>query len=402
MALNIKPQTSKFRKLLFIETLTNLTNKISKVAPNSILDGVAGGVSKVIGKAEKDIILAISHLYPDTAFGTQLDQVAQNYGVAARFGASKSSTYLRVSGTPGTNYLQNTHTFKSTDGYEFELEQNETIGAFGYNYFKVRSIVSGEKTNVDPLTITKVNPVPVGHVSVINESIAIGGRDIESDQELRIRIKQSTNILSKGTLAMLDQKFMSINPAVLRCYYHGLTLDGKVRIAVASVNGANFSSPELDQLLTDSATYFSLTDLAPLGTNFVGVELVNVTYQPIDISFRIDYDLSYNLDELRKNIQVGISKYLDFRYFDTVSQRVEWDKLLQIVQNTPGVNYVPDQYFFPNSDVSIDTHKLPRVRGFLILDMDGNIIQNFTGTLNPLYYPSNPDFSFQQSVLNNI
>lgn len=400
--LNIKPQTSKERKLLFIETLLNLTNKISKVSPNSILDGIAGGVSKLLGKAEKDIILAVSQLYPDTAHGTQLDQVALNYGIAARFGASKSSTYIRISATPGTIYLQNTHTFKSTSGYEFELEQDETIGAFGYNYVKVRSIVQGVKTNVDPLTISKVNPVPVGHISVINESIAEGGRDIETDEELRVRIKQGANILSRGTIGMLEQKFISINPSVLRCRYHGLTLDGKVRIEVASINGANFSSPELDQLLTDSADFFSFSEMSPLGANFVGVELVNVTYQPIDISFRLDYDGSFNLDEIRKSIQVSLSKYLDFRYFDPVQQRVEWDRLLQIIQNTPGVKYVPDQYFTPGADISIDTHKLPRIRGFLILDMDGNIIQNFAGTLNPLYYPNNPDFSYQQTVLNNI
>ena len=65
----IKLQTSREKKNLFIETLLNTTDKISKVGPDSVLGGIAGGVAKVAGKAEKDIILAVSQLFPDTAYG---------------------------------------------------------------------------------------------------------------------------------------------------------------------------------------------------------------------------------------------------------------------------------------------------------------------------------------------
>lgn len=403
MGLQLRPQTSIERKLLFLETLLNTTDKVSKIAPNSVLSGIGGGVSKVAGKAEKDIILAVSQLFPDSARGAQLDQVAADNGLATRFGSSGSSTYLLVFADPGTVYNQSTQIFQGQSGIQFEMEDTTfTMNAFGYDYIKVRSLVQGKKTNVEPLTVTKVSPQPVGHKYVVNEVGATGGRDLETDELYRIRIKDGANILARGTLAMLEQKFMSINPKVLKCFYQGITNVGKVRIAIVTQNGVNLSAPELNTLLIDSREYFCFTDNRPFGTQFSGVELVNVEWTPFDISFRLDYDTSFNIDEIRRTIQTKITKYIDFRFFDSSLHKVEWDNLLEIVKSVQGVKYVPDQFFTPRADIVIDTHQLPRLRGFRIMDLNGNLIQNFSGTLEPVYYPSNPDFSYQQSVLNNL
>lgn len=400
MPLNIRPSTSKERKLLFIESLINTTDKVSKVSPNSVLDGVASGVSKVSGKAEKDIILALSHLFPDLASGAELDQVASDYGLAPRFGSSNSSTYVRLVGAPGTVYNQSLHYLQATNGIQFQFEDaTVTINAFGFNYAKVRSVVNGSQTNVGPLTISKISPIPSGHQYVVNEVGATGGRDVENDELFRIRIKDSGNILARGTLAMLEQKFMQINPKVLKCYYNGINNQGQIRISIVTQNGVNLSSPELNQLLTGSSEYFPFTDNKPFGTQFYGVELVNMIWQPFDMSFRLEYDPAYNIDEIRQQIQIAVSKYIDFRFFDPATQSVEWDNLLEIVKSTPGVKYVPDQYFFPNIDIACDIHRLPRLRGFLMLNLDGSIIQNYTGTLSPVYYPAVSDFSYQQTIL---
>lgn len=403
MPLNIQPTTSQQRKLLFLETLLNTTDKVTKVSPHSINSGIAGGISKISGKAEKDIILALSQLFPDTAYSSELDQVAKNFGLATRFTSSGSSVYVRVVGTPGTTYTQGLNTFSSTTGIQFEMEDTSyVIPVSGFGYIKLRSLIQGSQTNIPPLSLTKVSPIPSGHRFVINESEGIGGRDIESDELFRIRIKDGPNILARGTLAMLEQVFMNINDKVLKLFYQGINSLGKVRIAIATQNGQNLSTPELEELIQEGNEYFCLTDNMPISTQFVGVELVNIEYEPIDISFRCSYDTSQNPDTIRQNIQVNINKYLDFRTFEPTQSKVEWDNLLQIIKNTTGIKYVPDQFFNPRSDININTHKLPRMRGFLMLDLDGNIIQDFQGNLNPVFYPSTPDFSLQQSILNNF
>ncbi len=137
MSLNITPSSTEQRKQLFAEILLSKTTKINKISDNSVVSGVAYGIAKVSGKAEKDIVLALSKLFPDTAFGTQLDQVAQDNGVAGRFGAGQSSTYVRVVGDAGTTYIAGTHTFNSTTGKQFDIEETTAIGSFGFAYVKV-------------------------------------------------------------------------------------------------------------------------------------------------------------------------------------------------------------------------------------------------------------------------
>lgn len=400
MSLNITPSTSQERKQLFLEVFLNLTDKVSKVSDNSIVSAMGGGIAKVSGKAEKDIILALSQLFPDTAYGDQLDQVAANFGLPGRFGALGSSTYIRVIADPGTVYDSSVHFFKSTDGITFELEEDFTMNAFGFDYRKVRSIEVGVKSNVDPLSISIVNPIPSGHIAVINEIKADGGRDEEDDETLRKRIKDGANILARGTISMLEQIFINENPNVLRVYHLGIGNTGKICLGIATQNGANLSGGELDSLLLAAQPYFSLTEHTPIGPIFSGVELKNIEYFNLDISFRVDLDPSADPDEIRKSIQVAISKYLDFRFWDSYKQKIEWDNLLEIVKNTKGVKYVLDQYFSPRADIGLPFDKLPRLRGFLMLDLAGTVISNFSGTLSPIYYPNEADFEFQETLLN--
>jgi hypothetical protein len=326
--------------------------------------------------------------------------VAANFGIAPRLGAIGSSTYVRISASPATQYLANTHTFKSTSGIRFTLDADFIVPAFGYGYAKVSSIETGEQSNVDPLTISIVSPAPTGHKNVVNEYKATGGRDVESDEMFRIRIKDGANILARGTLAMLEQKFISINPKVLKLYAGGYSLNGKIIIAIQTQNGSNLSGSELDGLLAGSQDFFTLSEYTPFGTSFYGVQLQNISYGNVDMSFRCKLNSSFDPDEVRKQIQVNVSKYLDPRFFDPIKQKVEWDNILEIVKNVPGVDYVPDQYFYPRSDISFLGGTIPRLRGFLMLDMDGVIIVNFQGTLAPEFYPSTIDASYWQTVLN--
>ena len=103
-------------KQLFLEILMNMTNKVTKVSKGSVVSGVAYGVAKVGQKALKDIALVESHLFPSYAFGTHLDDVANELGIASRFGASGSSVYLFLSAIAGTVYDKGTTTFPSTNG----------------------------------------------------------------------------------------------------------------------------------------------------------------------------------------------------------------------------------------------------------------------------------------------
>lgn len=387
-------------KQLWVETLLNKTDKITKVSNESILNGTAYGIAKIGQKALKDIALAETHQFPDSAFGVHLDEVANKLGISPRFTASSSSCFIRVVGNPGTTYNAGVHVFSGA-GVSFDTTQTVTIGVSGFAYVRVRSQTQGSNTNVDALTINTIQPIPTGHLYCVNEYKANGGRDLENDRDFRLRIKEGANIAATGTtLYKLIQVFQKINPNILRVFYQGVNQLNQPILAVATTNGADLTSLELQQLNSRVIEYVSLIDI-PIMNAIAGIEIKNIEYQPIDTSFRVKLTSSAVVDDVRRRIQVVMSKYLDWRYWQTGS-KVEWDNLLEMVKNDPDVEYVQDQTFVPSVDIVTDPTKLPRMRGFIMMDLDGNILTNITGTLNPVYYPIDPSLFFQTTVISSI
>ena len=387
-------------KQMFLEILLNKTDKISDISDDSVLNGIAYGCAKVGQRLLVNQGIVEGHLFPDTAYGQYLDNIASIRGVSPRFGACGSTTYVRVIAEPGTSYIMGVQKFTSTSGVTFELEESKTVDKNGFAYIKVKSTQVGTSTNVDPVSINKVSPKPNGHISVTNEYAATGGMDTESDALFRQRIKNSVNALSRGTIAFIEQVFMKINPRVLKVFKGGITSNGKINLIICSTNGASFSQNEFDLMISRSEEYLSLYDILREVSGYA-LNLVNVEWQYVDVSFRVELDPSYDVDVVRKNIQIQMNKLFDYRFWNQ-GDRIEWDDLLQVAKNTEGVRYIPDNYFYPQSDINVPSNKLPRIRGFIMYDLNGNIIESNNGLISDVYYPNSPNIDFQSSVVNTI
>ena len=382
-------------KNLFIEMFLDKTSKVSNVADGSVVNATAFGVAKVAQKAMKDIAIKEAQIFPDTATGAYLDKAAALYGVSPRKGALGSSTYIRVSADPGTAY-DTSVTFVNKNGIRFQVDEALTVGESGYGYVKVRSINAGYSTNVPPNSITNVSPQPQGHIECTNEYYAIGGRDSEDDETFRIRIKNNLNILSKNTIEYWTQTLSNIDDRVLKVMSAGLDEKGIYNLYVVSQNGIFFTEEELDTLLESAQGYFGISELNIEG-KVVGIGIKNIDWFYVGsergLDFRVQLQPDYDVSTVRQNIQVNLTKYLDFRFW-TPGKIVEWDDLLDIVKKTDGVKYVPDEYFFPYYDQQVPANQLPRIRGFVMRDQDGNILYDSDSNLSPLFYPSEPEDLF--------
>lgn len=382
-------------KNLFIEMFLDKTAKVSNVADGSVVNATAFGVAKVAQKAMKDIAIKEAQIFPDTATGVYLDKAAALYGVSPRKGALGSSTYIRVSADPGTVY-DTSVTFVNKNGIRFQVDEALTVGESGYGYVKVRSINAGYSTNVPPNSITNVSPQPQGHIECTNEYYAIGGRDSEDDETFRIRIKNNLNILSKNTIEYWTQTLSNIDDRVLKVMSAGLDEKGIYNLYIVSQNGIFFTEEELDTLLESAQGYFGISELNIEG-KVVGIGIKNIDWFYVGsergLDFRVQLQPDYDVATVRQNIQVNLTKYLDFRFW-TPGKIVEWDDLLDIVKKTDGVKYVPDEYFFPYYDQQVPANQLPRIRGFVMRDQDGNILYDSDSNLSPLFYPSEPEDLF--------
>lgn len=392
--------TISFLKSLWVETFLNKTDRVSDISDNSVLNGVAYANAKVAQKCLKDIAIVEAQVFPEMASGEYLDRAAQLFGVSPRQGALGSSTYVRVftDGTQDVTYTAGTNTFVNNDGVRFQIEETVTIPAeVGYGYVKVRSESIGSFTNVDANTIVNIVPVPQGHLECTNEYFAEGGRDEEDDEMFRLRILNHQNIYSVATLEKLVQVFRNIDSRILKIMYVGVEEDSFLHIQVVTQNGQDLTQEELDSLLEQATPYFGIGDLIVSG-GIMGIVLENATWYEVGgntgIDFRCELVPGYEVATVRKNIQIGLSKYLDFRYWEA-GQKVEWDDLLEIVKNTEGVKYVSSEWFRPNTDETVSEFMLPRVKKFRMRDMNGIIMLN-EGTdfemsfddFAPVYYPA--------------
>lgn len=387
-------------KQMFLEIFLNKTDKVNDVGNDSVLNGIAYGAAKVGQKCLVNQSIIEGHIFPDTAYGTYLDDLAAIRGVSPRFGASASSTYIRIAGDTGTTYLKDIVSFISTSGKTFSLEEDVIIGVNGYEYAKIRCDQTGLSTNVDPLSINKVSPVPTGHIACTNEYRSDGGRDNENDDLFRQRIKDSINQLSRTTISYIEQVFMKINSNVLRVHKGGIDSDGKLNLIVVSVNGQDFTEAEFNEILSNSQEYLSLSELLRTTSDY-SLKLNNVDWLLVDVEFRVDIDPAYDQDKVRREIQIQMSKLFDYRFWK-YGDKVEWENLLFASKNVDGVRYVPEAHFYPHADINVPKYQLPRVRGFVLRDLNGNIIEDNGNTLSKFYYPNEPDYSYSSSVLITI
>ena len=104
---------------------------------------------------------------------------------------------------------------------------------------------------------------------------------------------------------------------------------------------------------------------------------------------------NYDADSLRIDIQTKFARAVDYRFWIDGGE-VQWDNLLQIVKDTQGVRSVPDKQFIPQTDIPIPIGQFPRFRGFIMRDLDGNIIADQSGNFDPVF------FSNSTSELSNI
>lgn len=392
--------TISFLKSLWVETFLNKTDKVTDITDNSVLNGIAYANAKVAQKCLKDIAIVEAQVFPEMASGEYLDRAAQLFGVTPRQGALGSSIYVRVftDGSRDVTYEAGTHTFVNNDGVRFQIEETVTIPAeVGYGYVKVRSEAVGAFTNVDANTIINVTPVPQGHLECTNEYFAEGGRDKEDDEMFRLRILNHQNIYSVATLEKLVQVFRNIDDRVLKIMFVGVEEDSFLHIQIVTQNGQDLTQDELDELLEKATPYFGIGDLIVAG-DIMGIKLENATWYEVGgdtgVDFRCELVAGYRVADVRKNIQIGLSKYLDFRYWEA-GQKVEWDDLLEIVKNTEGVKYVSSEWFRPNQDEPVSEFMLPRIKKFRMRDMNG-IIMLDEGTdfemsfddYAPVYYPA--------------
>jgi hypothetical protein len=374
-------------KALYAETFLNHTSKISKISDLSVLNAHTFGVAKVFQKDLKDTAIIESQIFPELSSGTYLDNSAKLVGSIARLTAAGSSTFVLVYADPATIYIPGESSFVSNQGVTFNITDVIVVGDNGYAYVPVRSASVGVNTNVNAFSINRVLNAPLGHISCTNEYEATGGRDNENDEDFKSRISQYQQFATKSSHENLLMNLQDLDPDILNIKRAGYTEDGKILISIVTCNGKAFTQDELSAFENNLSTFMAMSDVDDQA-GVLGIKLQNIEWQQVGgangVDFRIDILSGFTEVDVRKNIQIQLTKYFDFRFFQ--KDRIEWDDLLQIVKSVKGVKYIPDEFFLPNTDSAVEKYKLPRIIKFVMRDMSGDILYNNSSAILPIYY----------------
>lgn len=207
-----------FQNKTYDDILTDLQAKAIEIfGENAHVDSgsVLGTILQVVAWSMSLIYDLIERVYfssfVNTATGTSLDRLGANYNVS-RNPASESQVTLKFTGQVGYVIEEGT-LFETEDGTDFftvediVLTQAYTTDGTGASVAQsdgdgnligagsglAVSVDSEADTNVQPGTITVQSEPAEELLTVINDDVAGGGADIETDTSYRARIKSSMN-----------------------------------------------------------------------------------------------------------------------------------------------------------------------------------------------------------------
>lgn len=393
-----KPLTVEKLKAIATEMFYNRTRLVTKTGKGSVINAMLYVLAKLAQKIINNIATLETYLFPESATGERLDEIAKLRGVSPRGGATKSSVYLLVIAKSSSDYdedvsdgvtINTTTRFISNDGVEYSaVNQDPIIIDDGdFKYIRVVSQNSGSNSYSPAYSITStsqgVNDSIANIQSVFNEYAAYGGKDAESDNLFRQRIKKSMNAFALGTKERMFYHINSVDSRVCRLEFCDFNPNGFPAFYVFSEDGTAFDADTLSRFKTAAQKFISFGAQTP--------DFINATrtdYE-VKVKLRIAKDYETVVGEVLNNATINVIESVN--WILPSFSKLEWDNMLQAVKDTDGIAYVYDEEFYlygagdeliaePQKDLMINKYSYPYLSRIVFTDKDGKVIKTKENT----------------------
>ena len=374
---------------VFLSTNTGIT----KISPNSVFASFSAGIAGLAQKMLKETALVETYIDPDQATGDRLDAIARQRGIPTRQTTrTKSTVWIRLHAEGGTAYTTE-HVFTGSHGITFNLMQGFTFPTNGtrFVYRQLQSTGGGLLNNVSVFSIDRIDNPPTGHVLAINDAPSFGGRDAETDDQFRYRIKNFTNISAYDTLAKISILANQQVNSIFRVYNLGKAVNGDARLGVITHSGEALTPDEL-------TTLNGLRVFAPLSNS--NLQFESLPAERLDITAVLELRDTEQTRDIADRILVRINNFLREVVYNEESTFIDWVTIFNLINIDPGVISLSSDGFSPNSRIDISDRRPrqlgairffnpnrqtlwssidPRFGNFYDLDSDFNITTNFVG-----------------------
>lgn len=255
------------------------------------------------------------------------------------------------------------------DGVNGKIPASLTVVQAGYR------VGGGEIGNVGPNTLTTMDSVVVGVISVTNTAAASGGQDAESLDQIRSAAPASLISLNRavtlGDYEALSLKVSGVSKAkALSAVYSSVTL------YVAPIGGG-LDSTDLPIYLSASRKLAVSNYLATRIPAPTTVTLADPTYVKIDVTFDLVVAPQYNQKSIEGAVKAAVT---DFLAYDAVGfgERVTIGGLFSVINSIIGVGYATVNKLARTGqtgtvDVQLASNEIP-VLGVLTVVTTGGIL----------------------------
>jgi len=287
--------------------------------------------------------------FADTAFGSSLDNVASNNAIT-RLEATRSEVEVTFSGDNGT--VIPVGFLVSVDNYperQFATTEEVTISG-GTAVVLAQAVNTGEVIALAG-TITVIDNPATGVDSVTNTLDAEGGRDVETDAELRARRFLQLQVPGTSSTEGVRSALLAldfVNDAFVITNRTDSTVDSRpAHSSEAFVDDGGDSSNNEEIALT-------ILNAKPEGAQHVGDVVINVTdsqgfiqevkfSRPSEIDIYIDVDITKNTDISEGDLypatgdDLVLEKILDYGSSLIIARDVIVNRIIQAISEVPGV-----------------------------------------------------------------
>lgn len=276
------------------------------------------------------------------AEGQDLDNLAKKMGIK-RFSGQKATGEVTFEGDNGTVIPEGFQV--ETDEKEEKVFQttSEVVITNGSVTVEIISVEEGSQNNVPANTITKTTEVISGIDSVTNNQQTLGGRDRESDTELRQRYFDSLDRPGGSTTTAIRANILEETQASACIVLENVTMqvdsEGLPRKSFESIvyggTNENIAQAIFEKKPAGIKPFGSITEIVTdSSNNNHQIKFSRAT--PINIYF--DMDLDTNGDyPLNGNEQVT-EMLVNYISSVGVGENVIYNKIIDIIFNIEGIN----------------------------------------------------------------
>jgi mannose/fructose/N-acetylgalactosamine-specific phosphotransferase system component IIB len=359
--------------------------KVTFLGITGVVRGIFTAMAYKLREVWHDYTQLKRKLFINTCSGSDLDIYVEERGIERR-GANPSGALILFKGVDTTVVPINTVITDPVSKKTYETRQQITLGSKNNDFvydgnINIDSVNIGDiawaectedgvigNTQSDSLISVSLADI----TAVTNPAPTQGGKDIESDDDLRSRMKNYTKVLNHNTQAYYEAVCQDLDIRVLRTLAHkDHTQPDAIIITIVTKSGVPLTAAELNTLADN---------IYDAQQSFTKITCNNMAFTLITVSERVKLKevngVAVDNDKYFVDTADYLANYFDWSKWE-FGQNISLDDVLLVCESVPQTDDIQLSSFMVNGSddttINIPENSLPYFSSLIVNDITGSV-----------------------------